>query len=104
MGKISGDDSKVPTYKQEYQEGVDLFDKSFKEYMKSQEPHQKAKFKDVMDKALDVMNKAAMQALSEEQKKLNENVHKDYDAFMKSPGQKSGAKLEKDVEDLKKSI
>ncbi|MCH9630738.1 MAG: hypothetical protein S4CHLAM37_07420 [Chlamydiia bacterium] len=104
MGKIDGDDSKVPTYKQEFQEGVDLFDKSFHEYMNTKEPHKKAKFKDVMDKALDVMNKSAQQCLSEEQQKLNDEVHKDYEAYLKSPNKESTEKLEKDVGDLKKSV
>lgn len=104
MGKISGDDSKVPSYKQEFQEGVDLFDKSFQEYMKSQEPHQKAKFKDVMDKALDVMNKSAREALSNEQKKMNEVLHKDYENYIQHPDQEASSKIEKDVDDLKKSF
>ncbi|PCI95071.1 hypothetical protein COB11_03065 [Candidatus Aerophobetes bacterium] len=104
MGKIDGDDAKVPTYKQEFHRGVDLFDKSFQEYMKTKEPHKKAKFKDVMNKALDVMNKSAKECLNNEQKKLNEEVHKDYDAYLKSPNKESTEKLEKDVGDLKDSI
>ena len=104
MGKISGDDSKVPSYRQEFQQGVDLFDQSFQEYMKAKEPHKKAKFKDVMDKALDVMNKSARECLSQEQMKLNEELHKDYDDYLGHPDSSHTEKVEKDIDELKKSL
>lgn len=105
MDKVGGDDGvNPPTYKQEFQEGMDLFEQSFQEYLKSTEPNQKAKFKDVMDKALDVMNKAASQCLNDMQLQKNEKLHEDYDKYINSLSDQNTKKITKDLDDLKKTI
>jgi hypothetical protein len=89
-------------YKQDFSRSVDLFQRSLEEYEKADEVHKKAKFKEVMDKALQVMNETAKGALSTEAEKQKEQLEKDYQHFIAQNTPENYQKVTEDVADLKK--
>ncbi len=109
MNDISGAGSVGPSekkmYEQEYKHGADLFKRALDQYAKSDNPYQQAEFKNVMDKAMNVLNETASGLMRKELKAQNEAIAKDYDAFQKHPDDQDAlAKLNKDLDKAKKSI
>lgn len=90
-------------YKVEFERGVKLFQDSLAEYEKAGDfAKKKEMLKDVMDKALDVINEAARGFLSKtEAKEQKEKLLSDYAAFLKYGDTDTYAKLNQDVERLK---
>ncbi len=92
-------------YEREYQQGADLFKKALDQYTKSSNSNQKAEFKDVMDKSLQVLNEAARELMRKELQKQNEQIAKDYATFKKYPGDHDTIeKLNQDLDKAKKSL
>lgn len=87
-------------YKHELEEGVKLFRESLAEYEKSTYEPQKLKFKDVMDKALDVMNQAAKGCLNAKGQEREVVVEKDYQAFLNNDTLETRQQLSKDLDGL----
>lgn len=109
MNDISGAGSVGPRekkmYEQEYKHSADLFKRALDQYAKSDNPYQKAEFKDVMDKALNVLNETASELMRKELANQNEVISKDYATFQKYPeDQDTLDKLSKDLDKAKKSI
>ncbi len=92
-------------YEQEYKHGADLFKRALDQYTKSDNSYQQAEFKDVMDKAMQVLSETANQLMRSELQKQNEQIAKDYATFQKYPGDEDTIdKLNRDLDKAKKSI
>lgn len=109
MSDVSGSGPVGPRekkmYEQEYKHGADLFKRALDQYTKSENPYQQAQFKDVMDKAMNVLNETASELMRKELKTQNEAIAKDYATFQKYPDDPDTlAKLNKDLDKAKKSI
>ena len=95
------------TYKNEFTRGVKLFQDSLGEYEKADEIHKKAKFKDVMDKALTIMNQAARGFLTTEAERkkaqeVKEEILTDYQNYLATDNKDMYNKLQGDITNLKK--
>ena len=103
VGPLSPQEKKM--YEQEYKHGADLFKRALDQYGKSDNPYQQAEFKDVMDKAMQVLNETASELMRKELQKQNDRIANDYASFQKDPTDKEAAeKLNQDLEKAKKSI
>jgi hypothetical protein len=90
------------TYKSEFGRAVKLFEKSLKEYEATTDNDaKKAKFKDVMDKALVIMNESARGFMNEHEQKKEAQVAQDYQAFIAADGSDHADKLKKLQQDLR---
>lgn len=89
-------------YQQEYKHGADLFQRALEQYAKSDNPYQKEEFKQVMDKALRVLNETAREL--KQQKLLNQNdkISQDYLAYQDQLSAEAKDKLDQDLERAKK--
>lgn len=109
MAEISGGGSINPSdkkmYEQEYRHGAELFQKAVSEYAKSTNPFQKAEFKDVMEKSLNVMNETASALMRKSLQKQNDVIAQDYAIFSKDPDDKFiQQKLTQDLARAKRSV
>lgn len=108
MADIEGGESITPqmrqTYKEECARGVKLFQDSLKEFQKSQIPAQKEEFKDVMDKALQVIRETASMCLSKEMQKEETTLESDYNSYIANPTPEGLNKLNNDLEQFQKNV
>ncbi|MEM7176052.1 MAG: hypothetical protein AAF443_09090 [Chlamydiota bacterium] len=108
MANIEGPSDSAPIspeeieqYKRDYQESLQLFQNAFHEYNKPNlEPHKKAKFKQVMDEALNVMNQTACVALKKGKQANEVQLEKSYQAFIENPTPANRAQLIHDIKAL----
>lgn len=101
----TGDPHDKKMYEQEYRHGADLFQRALDQYGHSDNPYQKAEFKDVMDKAMNVLNETAHGLLRKELEDQNQVIAKDYANFQKFPDDPDTIKkLNDDLDQAKKSI
>ncbi len=91
-------------YAVEYKHGVDLFHRSLDEYSKAQEMHKKAAFKEVMHRALQVLNESASGMKREDLLKHNEKISTDLKTFEDKGDDASKSVLSHDLDDAKKTI
>lgn len=91
-------------YKQEFLEGANLFEQSFQQYQQSQIPAQQEAFKDVMKKAMVVMNETAKLCLNKEAQKSETQLNQNFEEFENNPSQQSMQQLSKSLDDLKKEL
>lgn len=92
-------------YEKEYVHGAKLFQKALQQYSKSDNPYQKEEFKQVMDKAMEVLNETARELKAKPLVEQNEKISKDYTAFTDQPkNAKAVDALNQDLEKAKKSL
>jgi uncharacterized protein with ATP-grasp and redox domains len=101
-GPISPRDKKM--YEQEFKHAADLFQRSLSEYSKSDNPYQKEEFKEVMDKAMRVLNETAQELTRKELLKQNQKIEQDWAAYQQDGSVSSQEKLNSDLEKAKKTI
>ncbi len=91
------------TYKNEFARGVKLFEESLKAYQTTSDDQyaKKAKFKDVMDQALNIMNQSARGFLSPSGQKEEAHLEKDYQAYIAQQTPDNAEKLRSDINHLK---
>ena len=90
-------------YKKDFERAVNLFQQSLSGYQQSTEPHQKDKFKDVMDKCLVVIQETIKEAIrTESQKKFN-RLDQDYHNYIANDNPETLKKLTKDLDRLKQA-
>lgn len=99
---INPNDRKL--YEQDYMHGVDLFQRALAEYSKSQEPHQKEAFREVMDKAMQALNETAQGLKRQDLLKQNGQIQQDLTAFEKSGSDAAKDKLASDLNQAKESL
>ncbi len=103
VGPIGPREKKM--YEQEYKHGADLFQRALDQYSKAENGYQQNEFKQVMDRALRVMNETASELLRKELLKNNDQIAKDYATFQKFPKDPDTLdKLKADLDKAKKSI
>ena len=93
----------IKRYQNDYQKSLDLFNKSFHNYIQPNiETHKKEMFKQVMDEALKVMNETACVALKNERDREKEaQLNSDYHTFVKDPSAENKGKIQQDLEEMK---
>ena len=103
VGPIGPREKKM--YEQEYKHSADLFKRALDQYSKADNPYQQAEFKDVMDKAMQVLNETAQELMRQELQKQNDQIAKDYATFQNFPTDPdTKEKLTRDLDKAKKSI
>ena len=98
VDRIGEGPSPQEMYKKDFDRAVNLFQQSLAGYQQSTEPHQKEKFKDVMDKCLVIIHET-IQAAKGTQKPLNK-VDQDYQSFIANDNPKTLEQLNKDIDSL----
>jgi hypothetical protein len=68
-------------YEQEYKQGVNLFQRAMDEYNKANEIHKKEAFKEVMDRALQVLNETARELKRDDLVDQNSKIAADYQSY-----------------------
>ena len=91
-------------YEQEYKKSAELFEKALREFESTDNMYKKAAFKDVMDKAMEVLNGAAAGLKDPKLLEQSDKITRDYAAFQQRETPISEAKLRKDLKEAKKSI
>ena len=92
------------TYRKQCERGVALFQKTLEEYQQSELPAQKEKYKDVMGKAMLVIQETAAKFLSQELQKQQQGIEKDYEKFIANSSPENLNKLQKDLQNFQKKI
>src|SRR6185503_4704072 len=80
-GPITPTPREQKMYEQEYKHGADLFQRALEEHAKSTNIYQQKEFKEVMDKALNVLNETAKELKQKQLENQNQQIVKDYDAY-----------------------
>jgi hypothetical protein len=92
-------------YEQEYRKSADLFQRALDQYKKSNNMYQQGEFKDVMKKAMHIMNEAARALLRKELQTETDRVSKDFATFEKFPKDPdTQTKLSNDIDQAKRSV
>jgi molecular chaperone DnaK (HSP70) len=100
MGNVPGNDP-IPSYREEFQHGMDLFERSLQAYSQSNMENQKAKFKEVMAKASHIMSETAPEYLKPEDQQQLAKLQEDFKAFSKNSSSEMMKKLQNDINNLK---
>lgn len=102
-GPIGPNEKKM--YQQEYRHGADLFQRALDKHSKSDNPYQKDEFKDVMEKAMQVMNETAHELMRKELESQNQKIAQDYTNYKKHPDDPDTInQLKSDLDKAKRSI
>ena len=101
VGRIDDSTPSDQVYKKDLDRAVSLFQKSLSGYEQSTEPHQKDKFKDVMDKCLVIIHETLKEVLKKEAQKPLNKVYQDYQKFIADDNPKTLEQLNKDLDSLK---
>ncbi len=99
---ISHRDAKL--YRQEYRQGLDLFQRALDEYEKADEIHKKDAFREVMDRALRVLNETARELKRPDLLNCNDKLSQDFANYQEQPEKDLDKTLRKDLKDAKKAI
>ncbi len=99
---ISPRDKKM--YEQEFKHAATLFQQALDSYAKSDNPYQKQEFKEVMDKAMRVLNETAQELTRKELLNQNVKIANDYATYQQDSSTSAQAKLQSDLEKAKKSV
>ena len=75
-GQINPQD--LQTYRHEYKQGVDLFQRALKEYSAADEIHKKDAFREVMENALQILNDSAKAMKRTDLLQKNQQIAKDF--------------------------
>ncbi len=94
---------KEPSYEQEYQQGVNVFEESFKGYEKSTFQAQKTEYEKAMNKSLDAMGKSASALANEQLKSLKDKLSKDFNTYIQDPTKENSSKVLADIDQMKQS-
>lgn len=103
MTDISGDKN-PEIYRQECSRGVELFQKSLTAYQSAEGSLQRDAFKDVMDKALKVIQETVPQCLNEHLKKQEKRLEADYQNYLAAQTPENLNRVSKDLSSLKQEL
>jgi hypothetical protein len=101
-GPLSPRDKKM--YEQEFKHAADLFQRSLNEYAASDNPYQKEEFKEVMNKAMRVLNETAQELTRKELLKQNQAIEQDWANYQQDGTITSKDKLNSDLEKAKREF
>ena len=88
-------------YEREYVQGADLFQRALAEHAKTQDIYKREEFKDVMDKALLVLNETARELKEKKLAEQNAKIEQDYREYQQHPDPETQKKLNQDLERAK---
>ena len=94
---LSPEDKKL--YEQEFKQGVDLFQRALNEYSKADEMNKKQAFKEVMDRALQVLHQTSYELHRDDLEKQTSKIEKDYEAYQNGAPKDA---LSKDLKETKR--
>ncbi|MFZ4772960.1 MAG: hypothetical protein ACOYK9_03090 [Chlamydiia bacterium] len=100
--KIEPNDPNQPTYKQEFKDSVELFDKSFQGANASDFDPQKRQYYKAMEGALNVMQDSANGMAKQHLVELKQKLAKDTHDYIKHPTQENQRAIEDDLHELRK--
>ena len=101
-GSITPQDKKL--YTEEYHHGVNLFKRALNEYSTAGEVHKKDAFRQVMDKALNVLNETAAGLKRQDLIDKNQKIKADYDSYQASQKEDAKKTLTNDLDQADKSV
>jgi hypothetical protein len=110
MSNIQGPTGPTPTpqdvkaYAQEYKHGVDLFQRALIEYNSADEVHKKDAFREVMDRALQVLNETAQGMKRPDLLSQNEKIAQDFQTYQSTHSEKDEKVLEKDLNHARRLV
>jgi hypothetical protein len=90
-------------YRQEFERAVTLFQQSLTAYEQSQMDSQKAEFKKVMAKTLEVIHQTIREVVTERPDKKDQELTVDYQNFLANDDPENVQKLNDDLDNLKKA-
>lgn len=91
-------------YKEEYRHGVDLFQRALNEYSSADEIHKKEAFRQVMDRALQVLNDTARGLKRTDLMAQNKTIQEDLKSYESSQKDEDKSKLAADLQQAQKKI
>ena len=98
---ISGPSPEEPTYKTDFKESVDLFEKSFLGLQSTSLDAQRDQYLKVMHETLKTMQESATGMLNERLMAEKNNLSKDLNEFLASPTNDHLEKVQSDINRLK---
>jgi hypothetical protein len=101
-GPISPQDRKL--YTEEYHHGVNLFKRALNDYSTANEVHKKDAFRQVMDKALQVLNETAAGLKRQDLLQKNQKIQSDYDTYQNSQEASDKTALTNDLDQADGSV
>jgi hypothetical protein len=112
MTEIQGGKGQVPLspeekralYRDEYKHGAALFQRALDQYVHANSPQQKEEFKEVMQKAMHVLNETAQGLKKSALKEQNEKIQQDWLKYEKEGSQAAEKKLRDDLDEAKNSL
>jgi hypothetical protein len=91
-------------YEAEYRRGVELFQRALDEYTKADEIHKKDAFREVMDRALQVLNETARELKRSDLMDQNKKISNDFQTYQDNQIDLAKNQLAQDLNQAKKSI
>lgn len=109
MTEIEGSGDKITPiekkmYETEYKHGADLFQRALTEHAKSDNIYQQEEFKEVMEKAMRVLNETASELKKKDLLKQNQKIEQDYANYRDTGSLDAKDRLNNDLEKAKRSI
>src|SRR5690606_13747678 len=101
-GPLSSQDRKA--YEREYLQGADLFERALDQCSKAEGMYQQEAFKDVMQRAMQVLNEAARGLKREDLQKQNEKIAQDFESYNDRKDALAQRVLMEDLEQAKKKV
>ena len=91
-------------FEQEFKHGVDLFQRALSEYGKADEMNKKEAFREVMERAMQVINETAHELHRGDLEKDAAKISKDFEKFQETNDQASQKVLTQDLKEAKHRI
>jgi hypothetical protein len=108
MSSVEGSGAAGPqdlqAYRQEYKQGVDLFQRALKEYSSADEVHKKDAFKNIMENALQVLNDSARGIKRPDLLQKNQQIAKDFQNFQDTGSSQAKNQLSQDLKQAQGSV
>lgn len=104
QGSSPVDPQSIAKYEEQYRHGVDLFQRALEEYTGAEEVHKKEAFRNVMDKALQVLNDTARGMKRQDLLEKNNRIKEDFLALQKSPQSATKSQLENDLKTAERTL
>ena len=89
-------------YEQEYRRGVDLFQRALNEYNKADDIYKKDAFREVMDRAMQVLNETARELKRTDLMTENQKIAQSYDGLQSN--ETDASKLAQNLKEAKKTV
>ena len=91
-------------YEQEYRRGVDLFRRALDQYSEADESHKKDAFREVMDRALQVLNETARELNRSDLMKQNQKISTDLETYQNKEVPALKNQLTQDLKQAEKKL